>query len=63
MCEPCMCGDPYCPRCGPLMGYSICPVCREVECEQPEECERKGRSEPPEPLDAWEAAHAAWRVE
>ena len=24
---PCMCGDPYCPSCGPAQGNYHCPIC------------------------------------
>lgn len=62
-CEPCMCGDPACPHCGPLQGYPPpCPKCHEVDCD----CAPVLDADDIHDLhgvDAWEEAHAAWRDE
>lgn len=40
---PCMCGDLYCPSCGPAQGNSKCPICGvwtdEGGCADPAKCE------------------------
>ena len=39
---PCMCGDTYCPSCGPAQGNYRCPACGQWAddggCEDPERC-------------------------
>lgn len=39
---PCMCGDTYCPSCGPAQGNNQCPVCgtwsADGDCPDPKRC-------------------------
>jgi hypothetical protein len=48
---PCMCGDTYCPSCGPAQGNARCPWCGAWEldggCQRPDfcsDCDEKERS-------------------
>jgi len=40
---PCMCGDIYCPSCGPAQGNNRCYVCgawdNDGGCKNPSKCE------------------------
>lgn len=44
---PCMCGDTYCPSCGPAQGNAKCPWCGCWEadggCQRPDFCAERER--------------------
>lgn len=61
----CMCGDPYCPSCGPAQGNVLCPYCgawsADGGCQDPEAC-RKADDAFCDAMIAqakWEREHAA----
>jgi hypothetical protein len=44
-----MCGDYYCPSCGPAQGNFYCPYCKtwsaDGGCPNPEECQKRAKEE------------------
>lgn len=51
--EPCLCGATDCAVCGPLQGYSKCPVCKKWDCDNESHTEPE---EPPEVDEYWDQA-------
>ena len=67
---PCMCGDTYCPSCGPAQGNYQCPWCGEYSadggCVDPEACAKKDKEETEAMAQQWEEEEimiAAWKAE
>lgn len=61
----CLCGDPYCPSCGPAQGNYCCPICgrwgADGGCENPAACKAAAEEMYREEAKAEEAAAEYWK--